>query len=475
MKHTVVISDVHLCEGVTEPGAWMRWRQPGYFPDDKYEALIERLLGDIPEGDTLELVFNGDLFDFDAGRVVHGKATFEDLPRTEPVAMELLGRILDDHQGFVAGTARALAAGHRVTFVSGNHDPQLGFEGVRRLMRERLAIAALDHSVGQRVGFRAWFHQTDDGIHIEHGNQYDPFCAFRYPMVPHLPPERGKDRAIQPTVGSITFRYLGARLGFMNPHLDESWDMSLPQYLKHWFKNYVRTDHSLAVTWLAGTWRIVFETIARRDEGSSDRRLRNVEAAARETGCDPERIALHAELFAPPADESLRKLFRQFWVDRIVLGGLSAVAITVPLFVRNRKVVGTALSLPLLMAIYELATPSASMNENYRHIAVMAERIAKIYGVRAVVFGHTHVPYARWIDGVFHGNSGTWSVPMRDVAEAKMEHDLGKPVVWIRTDAERMEAGVYRWDGRDLTEDVDRTTVVSDFPPSGAEAVPVVT
>ena len=41
-----------------------------------------------------------------------------------------------------------------------------------------------------------------DGIVIEHGNQYDYYCSFRYPMAPF-----GRDpREIQPTLGSLTAR-----------------------------------------------------------------------------------------------------------------------------------------------------------------------------------------------------------------------------------------------------------------------------
>ena len=39
-------------------------------------------------------------------------------------------------------------------------------------------------ALAARVAFRAWFHRTADGILIEHGIQYDPYCSFRYPMAP---------------------------------------------------------------------------------------------------------------------------------------------------------------------------------------------------------------------------------------------------------------------------------------------------
>lgn len=84
-------------------------------------------------------------------------------------------------------------------FVSGNHDPQLGFPGVRIRLRERLANAAGHVRFGDSVLFRTWFWQGPDGIHVEHGNQYDTYCSFRYPMAPFLPDEGTTGRSTPPS------------------------------------------------------------------------------------------------------------------------------------------------------------------------------------------------------------------------------------------------------------------------------------
>lgn len=85
LRHTLVISDVHLCEGVPGDDLWMRWRQNPYFPDTEFAAVVDHLLGGaLDPDDRLNLVFNGDLFDFNAGRVIDGKALFEDLPAPSP-------------------------------------------------------------------------------------------------------------------------------------------------------------------------------------------------------------------------------------------------------------------------------------------------------------------------------------------------------------------------------------------------------
>jgi hypothetical protein len=171
-------------------------------------------------------------------------------------------------------------------------------------------------------------------------------------------------------------------------------------------------------------------------------------------------------------------VLREFWVDRMTLGALSTVAIVTPLLFRNRTAVGIAVGLPLLFAAYELATPKITLDDNYRHIATRAETIQKIYRLKAVVFGHTHVPYGRWSDGVFFGNSGTWSAAYRDLECSEPVDPRGKPVIWLRAEHGRLAGGLHRWNGRALVADYEKVAPVDtahfseSMPPLGGDAVP---
>ncbi len=479
MRHTVVISDVHLCEEVPGDDPWMRWRQRPYLPDGEFSQLVDALLAEArAPGDAIEFVFNGDLFDFDAGRVIDGAAIFEDLPRTESVANELIERILRDHPGYVGALARLLKASplHRAVFVSGNHDPQLAFEGVRARIRAAVAKAAEDPEVAGRVLFRAWFHHTPDGVHIEHGNQYDPYCTFRYPMMPHRPMPGTEEPEIQPTVGSIAFRYMASRMGYFNPHVDASFMLSLPGYLAHWFKHYVFTRRELATPFFMGLVRMFAQLVTGRDVPTPDRAARIVARAADETGADPVAVARHAALFARPAQDAIYKVVREFWVDRALLTVISVAAVTTPIALRhNRTAVGIALGLPFVFAAYEYAVPKPSLDDNWETVKAMSPRIAEIYGSRAVVFGHTHIPYGHWEAGVFHGNSGTWSAPYRDIESTDGAESYGKPVIWLRSEGERMEGGLYRWSRAHLLPDfsADDPSRVEDVPMVvGAKSIP---
>jgi UDP-2,3-diacylglucosamine pyrophosphatase LpxH len=89
-----------------------------------------------------------------------------------------LGRILAAHEEWVAACRQHLAAGGRLSFVTGNHDADLG----------EPPMAAVLHSVLQppddrQLSVSPWFHRHGS-VHIEHGHVYDPDCAPNHPLSP---------------------------------------------------------------------------------------------------------------------------------------------------------------------------------------------------------------------------------------------------------------------------------------------------
>ncbi len=111
MRHVVVVSDLHLCELEPGSGLWMRYRQAAASPDGELVAMIDRLRAEV-RGDALELVLNGDVFDFDAPRVLGGRSVFHDQPRDAAHSAPMLAAILHDHAPFVDAIGRVVADGH---------------------------------------------------------------------------------------------------------------------------------------------------------------------------------------------------------------------------------------------------------------------------------------------------------------------------------------------------------------------------
>jgi UDP-2,3-diacylglucosamine pyrophosphatase LpxH len=441
MRHTVAISDIHLCEIERTDGLWMRYRQAAYSPDQDLAAMLDALRERV-RGDDLCLVLNGDVFDFDAPRVVDGESVFHDLPRTAEHGVPAIRSILDDHPIFVEALGRVLADGHEVVFVSGNHDVLLALPEVREVVIARLLDLA-GPEARARIVFRAWFHLTPDGIVLEHGHQYDGFCAHRYPMLPF----GANAREIQPTMGSLTTRNLVSRMGFFNPHVDGSYMLSTIGYLSHWARYYLFSSHNLIRAYLTGALHVIAELFRRRFPATRSRNRENILAASRETGAPVAHVARHARLFDTPAEDRLRSVIREFWVDRVAWAGLTLLVGVAFLIATRGPLLLCAAIAPALFIAYELSIPKLPIDATWRRVQRAARRVARAHRARAVVFGHTHQPAGTWEEGVFYGNTGTWSPAFKDLECTQPLHDE-RPVVWLVSDGRadgRLEGGLMTW------------------------------
>lgn len=445
MRHLVAISDIHLSEVEPGSGLWMRYRQKAFTPGAEIAAMLEQLISRV-RGDDLTVVLNGDVFDLDAPHVTGGESLHHDKPRDAAHAAPAVAAILRDHPEFVAGLARVLAEGHRLVFVSGNHDVQLTLPEARDVVRDVVIGAAMEmcsasrEELSRRVEFRAWFYRTEEGVIFEHGHQYDTFCSFRYPMAPF-----GKTPGvIQPTLGSMTARLYMGRLGYFNPHVDATFMLDLPGYLQHWLKYYVFTKRSQGWIWFSGAVRALHAIATHRDVGSRKRHRDNIASAAAETGASFRAVARHARLFAQPGEDLLWLCARELWLDRVVFAGLAASALGAWALSQRHAFGVLATVGPVALFAVEMAQPKGSLEETWRKVQRRARQVAKVHKARAVVFGHTHTPEGVWEEGVFYGNTGSWSAAYRDVACTEPLFDE-RPLVWLTADGEKLSGGLCSW------------------------------
>lgn len=446
MRHTVAISDIHLCEQEPGEGFWMHWRREAYSPDRDIADMLDAIRREV-RGDALELVLNGDVFDFDAPRFVQGKSLYHDFPRDAAHDVPALAAILDHHPVFVAALGRVLADGHTLVVVSGNHDVQLTIPAVRDVLRRRVVAAALAQDPDQdgaalaaRVVFRAWFHRTPDGVILEHGNQYDTYCSYRYPMAPW-----GKQpEVVQPTLGSLAFRFMIARMGYFNPHVDETFLLTPWGYVVHWARYWLFTRRSILATWAAGAARTLVKLVRSRDPGARARRRACLLAAARETGASLLAVARHARLFAPPVEDRPGLIARQLWLDRAALIVVAAAAAGAWIRYAPASLAPAAAIAPALVVAYERSSPRPPLGASWRGVRGAARAIARAHRARAVIFGHTHCPEGTWEDGVFYGNTGSWSAAFADEACTRPLCSE-RPLIWLRADGERLGGGLMFW------------------------------
>ncbi|MBX5451505.1 metallophosphoesterase [Thermogemmatispora sp.] len=162
----LVVSDLHLADGQV-PFEGFAEEQERAWKEFLRAASPGGLLTEGKEDDTVELVINGDCFDFLATSPLQHART-----RTVAQALEKLERIIAAHGSFFEALAQFLSQPQRrLTFVPGNHDIELLFPAIQQRLRQ-----VLSRSSASEEQLRFWQrprYEPLPTIAIEHGNFYD--------------------------------------------------------------------------------------------------------------------------------------------------------------------------------------------------------------------------------------------------------------------------------------------------------------
>lgn len=456
VQRTVIVSDVHLSQAHPETDGderWMRYRRRDLHPDADFARLVDLLLAAYG-GDAIELVFNGDVLDYDAPWVKDGKSSFDEFPLTERGCAEHTERLIADHPVWFDAAAKALLHGHRVLFLSGNHDIELVWPAVRAVLRDDLLrrwraqwdeAARAGRAEGlvppsglaeDRIRFRAWFHVTEDRVYLEHGSQYDHMNGVRHAMLPFT-----RDRSrIHPVFGKQAFKRTGSRMGYFNPYYEETFYMGFWGYLTHFLEYYARSRRHIFRTWGAGMIRTALEIWRHRH--AEDWTEEVVDLAARETGATREQILRTHRLGAVPGEDTMIPLLREAWLDRLAfIVFLLLVVLGALLIGGGRAALYTSGALLALFVIYEVVTPKPDLR-TYDSAPPTVRELWQIHGARAICMGHTHRPFSIWEDGRFYGNSGAWCPAFRDQACTQPVLD-GRPFLMLWSEGGDLHGGLH--------------------------------
>lgn len=193
MHDIIVVSDLHIGRGKNH-ATGRYFELETFFYDEDFDRFCEYLCKDAHDRNTpFKLVFNGDTFDFlrlDPVPEEWGgkKNAFNPVLTPQRAALELES-ILAGHPFFLNGIVRVLAEGNEVLVMPGNHDVEIQWAPVHDAMREAIREHAKfaddpEHAERalSRLQFRPWFYYEEGRVWIEHGCQYDPENAFRYPL-----------------------------------------------------------------------------------------------------------------------------------------------------------------------------------------------------------------------------------------------------------------------------------------------------
>lgn len=181
--HTMVLSDLHLSDA--EPvnpkrPLWKKFRRKEYFIDKSFSDFL-LFMEEKTNKEPVELILNGDIFDFDSVMAMPDDSKFSisshekvhGLNSTQEKSVYKIKRILNDHDVWTSALATFLEKGHRIIFITGNHDVELYWPGVQDQIRTSLKLSK---EADERLVFCEWFYVSEQDTLIEHGNQYDPYC-----------------------------------------------------------------------------------------------------------------------------------------------------------------------------------------------------------------------------------------------------------------------------------------------------------
>jgi UDP-2,3-diacylglucosamine pyrophosphatase LpxH len=396
----LILSDLHLANGQSILDGF------GDIQQAAFEGLTSAACGAGPMGhaDEVELVINGDCFDFlvtapyDTGGV-----------SDVSTSLEKLQKIIAAHPSFFEALRSFIETpGRHVTFMTGNHDIELRFEKVRELI-----YTAIDGDlVKERVCFcPTRFYRPLPDIYIEHGNHYD----FWNHAIRGLWNEAGEPLDLNPSsivlpVGSYYFQHAAHLISTKYAYFDR-------------FEPSMNSMRQIALLCLLDP-AIIIETAQLTMDMFSEPR----KALA---GLAPGEERIPARLFEETmidfaAFQQEMQFHKPDWVEP---AGLSTEQMQVTTMIEF-DIIRDALKLPLIEAVAAIYTPTTY---------VMAERVAA--GLQAVLkndpalryafAGHTHMVR---IDPVNNGrqsylNTASWTMRLALPAPGEVNAEL---IEWFR-------------------------------------------
>ncbi|MEW6057993.1 MAG: hypothetical protein AB1540_15410 [Bdellovibrionota bacterium] len=175
-KIKLVISDCHLSAGLHFESE-KNPHEDFFFDDEMVEFFEYFSTGKYGDGCEVELIINGDYFDF---LNVPYKGEFEEVI-TEQFALYKLECILAGHPKVIDALKRfASKPGKEITYNIGNHDADFFFPKVRERFIRVVDPEGRYPSPKVRVNHVSSVLELDGGVQIHHGNQFEAVHVFNY-------------------------------------------------------------------------------------------------------------------------------------------------------------------------------------------------------------------------------------------------------------------------------------------------------
>jgi len=457
-KYTAIISDLHLTDEqhyLASNPLWKKYKTREFFFDDDFQRFLDHIV-EKAEHNKIELILNGDIFDFDSVMTLPQEPTFRvswlERKRTLEAASEKatfkVQTIVNTHRLFFDSLKEFINKGNKVVFVIGNHDVELHFKDVQEFLYQTLG---LNKSIDS-LQFVEWFYISNYDTLIEHGNQYDPYCLCEDPINPFC--FDYNKVVVKLPFGNLACRYILNGMGFFNPHIDSNYIMGFKEYLVFFWRYMLKGQPTVMIDWLFGAtvtlWRSFYEGSLKqiRDPLRVEAR---VEEIAKKANATPQMVRELKELFASAATQNIFLMAKEMWLDRafLIFVGILIVFQLMLLIKQFFMISIFWMLVPIFLLLPFFLFYSRSVDSKTSDFKEPDEEVlrtsAAITKVNRVIYGHTHLARHEIIGGVEHLNSGCWSPAFSDVECTKPIDQ--KTYVWIYPTEKNRKSELLRFDG----------------------------
>lgn len=454
----IVLSDVHLGADLTPSEE--RGGKRSSDTDLELTRLLDHYRVSPPRRGRFRLVIAGDLIDFIGMVLPLDKAEVETEPSEEEREHGLgnardhtvakLRAVLERHHEVFDAFGRFVADGHAITIIHGNHDLELHWDDVREeltrdLIRRAHAYAQRagrtldDSALLERIDFSPWFFYRDGVVYIEHGHQYDPFCATEHLLAPLSPLD---PRRMVRGFCDVLLRFVVRRTPGLTEHGHER--MGIVDYLRFGRRLGLAGMAALACRFARAIYELFRLRRAHLGEAARAIRAQHEQALARfahARGVGLERVSALTRLWVPPITRSISGIMTSLLLDRLALalfcvlalGGVAVASIFQPLALALALVL-----LPAWIAGHWVLSRRRIVDPS-PVLAARARKIAALFRAPFIVMGHTHVPaHQRLGEHSTYINVGSWTED--DGGEAACAHLV------IEVEGTRPRARLLRWD-----------------------------
>lgn len=419
----LVLSDVHLGSDLNDSGPVVARSKA---IDADLAALLAHYRGVAPSADRWHLVLAGDFIDF-VGMAIDASSEDEVANATERKyglfgaeqhVRQKCERVVARHRDVFDELGKLIAAGSVVTFISGNHDLELHWPSVQGDLRAVLG------GTEESVRFEPWLFFRRGLLFVEHGHQYDPFCASPFIMTPLSPADPGR---VAPSLSDTLLRYVVRRTPGMREYGHE--DRGLWSYISWGLMLGARGTLALFGRFFEVVRDLVLASLAHRSEAATAilaeqrRRLGSLAKRLDVPEKDLDRaLGMHATSLAT----SPRLVLASVMLDRLGTFLVMIVAFGIIGLAWHRLGgYGPALVAALLLVWTVLHISFSRARPSVDPAALMvtrAKELATLFPCAFVVMGHTHVPMSARVGNAVYLNTGSWAEeepdPAFDIAKA---------------------------------------------------------